>query len=106
MDRHNAGKRYVMNKCVKPNAEGRQPLGWAMIVAFMCLPAASLANDPGKRDCLQDAKRLCAPEMNALSRNRVKACLIRNIDQTSPVCHATMLRLKAEHLAAAAQTKN
>lgn len=63
--------------------------------------AASAAQDPGKKACAQEARRLCPAEMRSLSRKRVEACMIAKIHQTSPVCHAAMLRIKAEREAAA-----
>jgi hypothetical protein len=57
--------------------------------------------DPGKKACVQEARRLCPAEMKTFSRKKVEACLIVKIDQTSPVCHAAMLRIKAEREAAA-----
>ena len=35
-----------------------------------------------------------------VSRKKVEACMIVKIDQTSAVCHAAMLRIKAERAAA------
>lgn len=35
-----------------------------------------------------------------MSRKKVEACMIQKIDQTSPTCHAAMLRIKAEREAA------
>ncbi len=70
--------------------------------ALVATAPAQAAPDPGKRACLNDAKVLCAAEMRSLSRKKVQACLIAKIDKVSPVCHTTMLKLKAEHDAAAA----
>ena len=58
--------------------------------------SAWAAPDPGKKACIADAKLLCPVEMKALSRKRVQACLIAKIEKTSPLCHSTMLTLKAE----------
>ena len=70
--------------------------------ALVATSPAQAAPDQGKRACLTDAKVLCAAEMRSLSRKQVQACLIAKIDKVGPVCHATMLKLKAEHDAAAA----
>ncbi len=70
--------------------------------ALISTAPAQAAPDPGKRACLNDAKLLCAAEMRSLSRKKVQACLIARMDKVSPVCHATMLKLKAEHDAAIA----
>lgn len=83
-------------------------------LALVCVTAASFAGmatqanaeDIGKKACYQDAKQLCPDDVKALSRSRVRACLIKNIDKTSAFCHATMLKLKAENQASPAQTKN
>ena len=70
--------------------------------ALIATTPAQAAPDPGKRACLNDAKVLCPAEMRSLSRKKVQACLIARMDKVSPVCHATMLKLKAEHDAAIA----
>ena len=62
---------------------------------------AQAAPDLGKRACAQEARRLCPAEMRTFSRRRVELCMIAKIDQTSPVCHAAMLRIKAERGAVA-----
>lgn len=71
-----------------------------MAAALVTAAPAQAAPDEGKRECLQDAKTLCAKEMRSFSRKKVQVCLIAKIAQTSPMCHATMLKLKAEHDAA------
>ncbi len=67
----------------------------AMLIALggAAVPPQS---DPGKKACVQEARRLCPAEMKSLSRKKVEACMIAKIDQTSPVCHAAMLRIKAQ----------
>lgn len=62
---------------------------------------AVAAQDVGKKACAQEARRLCSAEMRSLSRKKVEACMIARIDQTSEVCHAAMLRIKAERNATA-----
>ncbi|NCP12940.1 MAG: hypothetical protein GW858_02110 [Sphingomonadales bacterium] len=57
---------------------------------------AIAAPDPGKKACAKEARVLCPAEMKALSRKRVEACMIKNIEKTSPTCKAAMLRIKAE----------
>lgn len=64
-------------------------------------PARASEPDPGKKACVQEARRLCPAEMKSLSRKKVEACMIVKIDQTSPVCHAAMLRIKAQREASA-----
>ena len=68
----------------------------AVMAAALAAPALA-APDPGKKACLQDAKKLCPAEMKTLSRKRVQACLIAKMAQVSPVCHATMMTLKSQH---------
>lgn len=70
--------------------------------ALLVTSPAFAAPDEGKRACLSDAKLLCPNEMRSFSRKKVQACLIAKINQTTPGCHATMLKLKAEHDAAVA----
>ena len=78
-------------------------LSLALLSAALIVTApAQAAPDPGKRACMNDAKVLCPAEMRSLSRKKVQACLIARMDKVSPVCHATMLKLKAEHDAAIA----
>ena len=57
---------------------------------------AHAAPDLGKRACAQEAKRLCPAQMRSFSRKRVEACMIARIDQTSALCHSTMLEIKAQ----------
>ncbi|NMN03462.1 MULTISPECIES: hypothetical protein [unclassified Novosphingobium] len=79
----------------------RVVLALGAIVLGMGQAAASPQPDPGKKACVQEARRLCPAEMKSLSRKKVEACMITKIEQTSPVCHAAMLRIKAEREAAA-----
>ena len=72
----------------------------AAALAATATAPAQAAPDPGKKACLQDAKKLCPAEMKTLSRKRVQACLIAKMAQVSPVCHATMMTLKGQHDAA------
>jgi hypothetical protein len=58
--------------------------------------SANAASDPGKKACVKEAKQLCPAEMKSLSRKKVEACMIVKIEQTSPVCHAAMLKIKNE----------
>jgi hypothetical protein len=67
---------------------------------FSAATTAQAAPDIGKRACAQEARRMCPAEMRSFSRKRVEACMIAKIDQTSAVCHATMLKIKAQREAA------
>ena len=74
-----------------------------LVVGLAAIPAPAYAGaDPGKKACVQEARRLCPAEMKSLSRKKVEACMIAKITQTSPVCHAAMLRIKAQREAAVA----
>ena len=70
-----------------------------MVASGFAAPAAAEV-DLGKRACAHEARALCPAEMRTLSRKRVEACMIARIEDTSPVCHAAMLRIKAEREAA------
>ena len=65
--------------------------------------SAARAEDLGKKACAVEARRLCPAEMKSFSRKKVEACMIEKIDQTSPTCHAAMLRIKAQRQAATAR---
>ncbi len=79
-----------------------RPFHTLMVCAMLIAPgAAAAAPDLGKRACAQEARRLCPKEMASLSRKRVEACMIAKVEQTSPICHAAMLRIKAEREAMA-----
>ena len=72
-------------------------IGCATLLAFAGnFGIAQAGEDIGKKACAQEAKKLCPNEMRSFSRKKVEACMIAKIDQTSPVCHAAMLRIKAE----------
>lgn len=75
----------------------------ALLIGLVAIPFAAHAKpDPGRKACAQEARRLCPTEMKSLSRKKVEACMIAKITQTSPVCHAAMLKIKAEREAAGA----
>ena len=77
------------------------PIRFLAIAALLfSATAATAAPDIGKRACAQEARRLCPAEMRSFSRKRVEACMIVKLDQTSAVCHATMLKIKAQREAA------
>lgn len=79
---------------------------FAMVVGALMVPvavtgSALAAPDPGKKACAKEARVLCPAEMKSLSRKKVEACMIMNIERTSPGCKAAMLRIKAEREAKA-----
>lgn len=68
-----------------------------LAAAAMTLSVSAVAaSDPGKKACVAEAKHLCPNEMRSLSRKKVEACMIVKIEQTSPICHAAMLKIKTE----------
>ena len=73
----------------------------ALILAPALANAA--APDPGKKACVQEARKLCPAEMKSMSRKKVEACMIAKIQYTSPVCHAAMLKIKAQREATVAK---
>jgi len=75
-------------------------LGACLLLAAIPVAAQS-APDPGKKACAKEARALCPAEMQSLSRKKVEACMIAKIARTSPICHAAMLRIKAEREATA-----
>lgn len=80
-------------------------LGVGAIVTSIAITAPALAApDPGKKACVKEARILCPAEMKSLSRKKVEACMIRNVEKTSPTCKAAMLKIKAEREAQATAT--
>ncbi len=69
---------------------------------FVSAPGLAAVSEEaqGKKACVVEARRLCPAEMKTMRRSVVEACMIAKIDQTSPVCHSAMLRIKAEREAA------
>ena len=75
-------------------------IGATMAAIAMTSPAFA-APDPGKKACAQEARKLCPAEMKSMSRKKVEACMITNIEKTSPTCKSAMLKIKAEREAGA-----
>ena len=73
----------------------------AIAASVAMASSAFAAPDPGKNACVQEARKLCPAEMKSLSRKKVEACMIRNIEKTSPTCKSAMLKIKAEREALA-----
>ncbi|WP_347091822.1 hypothetical protein [Sphingomonas parapaucimobilis] len=73
------------------------------LLSPLTVGVAQAQSDPGKKACVAEARRLCPMEMKSMSRKKVEGCMIQKIDQTSPTCHAAMLRIKAEREAVAAR---
>lgn len=68
----------------------------AIFLSVAVTSPASAAPDPGKKACAQEARKLCPAEMKTLSRKKVEACMIQNIEKTSLTCKSAMLKIKAE----------
>lgn len=68
----------------------------AIFMSVGMASSAAAAPDPGKKACVKEARVLCPSEMKSMSRKKVEACMIENIKKTTPVCHAAMLKIKAE----------
>lgn len=73
----------------------------AIAASIAMTTPAFAAPDPGKKACVKEARTLCPAEMKSLSRKKVEACMIRNVEKTSPTCKSAMLRIKAEREALA-----
>lgn len=72
-------------------------IGLAALLLGATAPHLALAApDPGRKACVQEARKLCPAEMKSLSRKKVEACMIARIQDTSPACHAAMLKIKAQ----------
>lgn len=77
-------------------------LGLGAVVMSLAMVSSPLAAaDPGKKACAKEARTLCPAAMKSMSRKKVEACMIANIEKTSPVCKAAMLKIKAEREAKA-----
>lgn len=86
---------------MRRNRNGRLSLGiGAFFMVIAVTGPAVAAPDLGKKACAKEARVLCPAEMKSFSRKRVEACMIENIDKTSPTCKAAMLKIKAEREAA------
>ena len=74
-------------------------IGGALAVLAAALSTAAQADDPARKACYADAKRLCPEAVHALSRKRAEACLAVKIEQTSPGCHAMILKVREQRAA-------
>lgn len=87
---------------MKRHGIGGIALGIGALAASVVMTGAALAApDPGKKACAKEARVLCPAEMKSLSRKKVEACMIANVEKTSPTCKAAMYRIKAEREAKA-----
>jgi len=76
--------------------------GGARLVMGACLALAAVSHgaatppDPGKKACAKEAKVLCPNEMKSLSRKKVEACMVKNVDRVSPACKEAMYEIKRQ----------
>jgi hypothetical protein len=57
--------------------------------ATLLISAAPLsAQDNVREACMPDIQKYCFAELGTFSREKVRACLIKNIRKTSPACQA------------------
>ncbi|WCM25885.1 hypothetical protein NDN01_17895 [Sphingomonas sp. QA11] len=68
----------------------------AIATARGVISAPAWAEDLERKACFVDAKRLCPTEVKALSRSRVRVCLLARVEQTSLGCHAFILKAQAD----------
>lgn len=62
---------------------------WA---AALLLSAAPLSAQNDVREaCMPDIQKYCAAELGTFSRQKIRACLIKNIKKTSPACQAAAM---------------
>ena len=66
----------------------------ALVTSVALTGSALAAPDPGKKACVKEARILCPAEMKSMSRKKVEACMIKNIERTSPTCKSAMLKIK------------
>lgn len=82
-------------------------LGLSAIIMSVAMSGPAIAApNPGKKACVKEARTLCPAEMKSLSRKKVEACMIRNIEKTSPTCKSAMLQIKAERETTARRLAN
>lgn len=82
---------------MKRHGIGDIALGIGALVTSIAMTGSALAApDPGKKACVKEARTLCPSEMKSMSRKKVEACMIMNIEKTSPTCKSAMLKIKAE----------
>ena len=59
-------------------------------------PGVARAEDQARKVCMPDARKLCPAAVRALNRKAAEQCLYRQIDRTSPACHAMILQVRAD----------
>lgn len=62
-------------------------LGVSVMSCVAILIATQAEAQTSVRDaCMADIRKFCSPELATFSRDKVRACLIRNIQKASPGC--------------------
>jgi hypothetical protein len=60
-----------------------------LTASALLLSATQLsAQDNVREACMPDIRKYCSAELGTFSREKVRACLIKNIKKTSPACQA------------------
>lgn len=57
-------------------------------MALVLFGAPLSAQDNVREACMADIRQFCSAELASFSREKVRACLIKNIKKTSPACQA------------------
>lgn len=60
---------------------------WAATALLLSAAPLSAQNDV-REACMPDIRQFCSAELGTFSREKVRACLIKNIRKTSPACQA------------------
>lgn len=59
---------------------------WVSIMSGLALLAAAPVHANVREACMADIQKFCSSELATFSRDKVRACLIRNIQKASPDC--------------------
>lgn len=77
------------------NSNGKMRMAVVASLALIATSNATAADvDIGKKACAKEARILCPKEMKSLSRKKVEACMVKNVDKVSPACKAAMYEIK------------
>jgi hypothetical protein len=61
----------------------------SLVAAALLLCAAPLSAQTEVREaCMPDIQKYCSAELGTFNREKVRACLVKNIKKTSPACQA------------------
>jgi len=59
---------------------------WGTALLLTAAPMSAQGNV--REACMPDIQKYCSAELGTFSREKVRACLIKNIRKTSPACQA------------------